>query len=151
MDKIKKNILPLINIITSIILGIILLVSELSENTMYIMIMSIIIGWAIPYLVLLITGITMYYKSHHKLTLIFNIINILLCILLLFLVISIYDSKMLIFLIDYIIIGVISIINSIYYIRYIKNDKVRQEKKISKKKEKEEIKRIKKENNGAIV
>lgn len=151
MNKLKENILPLINIVTSLILGIILLVSELSENTMYIMIMSIIIGWAIPYLVLLITGITMYYKSHLKLTLVFNIINILLCILLLFLVISIYDSKMLIFLIDYIIIGVISIINSIYYIRYIKNDKIRQEKKISKKKEKDEIKKIKKENNGAIV
>lgn len=151
MDKLKKNILALLNIIVSLVLGIILLFSELSDNTVYIMLMSLIVGWAIPYLVLLITGITIFYKTHPRLTLIFNIINIVLCLLLLFLVISIYDSKMLNFLVDYIIIGIISIINTIYFIINIKNDRVRKEIKLNKKKEKEEIKRIKKENNGAIV
>lgn len=151
MNKSKEKILSLINILTSIILGIILLVSELSENTIYIMIMSIIIGWAIPYIVLLITGITIKYKTHIKLSLTFNIINVILCILLLILVISIYDSKMLIFIIEYIIIIIISIINSIYFIHYLKTDKSLKEKKLKKQQEKEKIKKIKKENNGAIV
>lgn len=151
MKKIKKNILPIFNIIISLILGIILLLSELSENSVYIMVMTLAVGWAIPYLVLLITGITMLYKTNYKLTLTFNIINILLCMLLLFLVISIYDKKMLIFLIEYIIMCITSIINSIYYMIIIKNDKNRIENKINKNKEKEEIKRIKKANNGAIV
>ena len=148
MKKIKENIIPVLNIIISLTLGIILLFSKLSDNTIYIMVMSLIVGWAIPYLVLLITGITMLYKIHYKLTLIFNIINILLCILLLFLVISIYDNKMLVFLVDYIIIGIMSITNVIYFIITIKLD---QKIQTSKKKENEEIKRIKKENNGAIV
>ena len=151
MNKIKKNILPLLNIIVSIVLGIILLFSDLSENTTYIMIMSLLIGWAIPYFVLLVTGISMLYKLRPKLTLVFNIINVILCIMLLLYIISIYDKKMIVFLIDYIIIGIFSIINSIYYIIYIKNDQDRINKKIKNKKEKEKIKKIKQENNGAIV
>lgn len=151
MNKIKKNILPLLNIIVSIVLGIILLFSDLSENTTYIMIMSLLIGWAIPYFVLLVTGISMLYKLRPKLTLVFNIINVILCIMLLLYIISIYDKKMIVFLIDYIIIGIFSIINSIYYIIYIKNDQDRINKKIKNKKEKEQIKKIKQENNGAIV
>lgn len=151
MKKIKENIIPVLNIIISLTLGIILLFSKLSDNTVYIMVMSLIVGWAIPYLVLLITGITMLYKSHYKLTLIFNIINILLCILLLFLVISIYDNKMLVFLVDYIIIEIMSITNVIYFLITIKLDQKLQTSKKNKIKENEEIKRIKKENNGAIV
>jgi amino acid transporter len=147
----KNKILPLINIIVSIILGIILLLADLSENTMYIMIMTLIIGWAIPYIVLLVTGISMVYNYKPKLSLTLNIINVILCIVLLLYITSIYDKKMIVFLITYIIIGIISIVNSIYYIIYIKNDQERINNKIRRKNEKEKIKKIKKENNGAIV
>ncbi len=151
MDKIKKYILPLLNIIVSLILGAILLFTNLSDKTVYIMLMSLVIGWAIPYFVLLVTGIVLLSNTNHKLALIINIINIILCIFMLFLVINIYDKDLIIFIIDYIIIGIISIINVIYYIKYIKNDKVRKNNKLKIKKEKQEIKKIKKENNGAIV
>lgn len=147
MNKIKKKLLAIINILAFIILSIILLLSDLSENTMYIMIMTLIIGWAIPYTVLLITGLALIYQKHPKLTLVFNIVNILLCIMIISLSIYLYDSKMLIFIIEYSIIGIISIINCIHYILYI-----RKHPQINfKKEEYNEIKKIKEKNNGAIV
>ena len=114
-EKIKKNIFAILNIIIPILLFVILLFSDLSENFMYIMTLTIVIGWIIPYFVLLITGICIFNKSHHKLCLTNNIINIILVALLIFLISSIYDSKMLLVLIEYIIIGIISIINICYY------------------------------------
>lgn len=142
MKKIKKNLLPLLNIVSSLIMFIILLFSELNENVMYIMIMTLIIGWAIPYCVLLITGLSMLYSKKHYLTLIFNIVNILLCIFLLFFIIKLYDKTLLVLLIEYIITIIFSTINTIYYIIYIKKHPDIESQK---------IKKLKKENNGAIV
>lgn len=144
MKNKKETILLVSNLLIPIILFIVLLFSKLSDNTMYFMIMSIMIGWLIPYIVLLITGLAMLNIKHPKITLIFNFVNILLCIMLLALIIQIYDNKFLVFIIEYSIILLTSIINVIYLFIYIKKYPYID-------KDKEEIKRIKKENNGAIV
>lgn len=136
------NRLKIINISLPIVLFIILLISKLSEKTIYIFVMTLFIGWALPYFVLLITGFAQVKNLFHKLGLTLNILSILMSILLLYLVITIYDKKLLIFIIEYIIIVSMNILNSIYYIRYIKSHPDE---------EKERIKKIKKENNGAIV
>ena len=145
-DK-KTKILALTNILLPLILFGILLFSDLSENVIYIMVMTIVIGWVIPYTVLLITGIAMYYKKQPKLVLIFNITNILLSIMITFLSLYLFDKKMLIVIIEYAIMAIVSIINVIYYINYLKKHPTN----ITRKKEYEEIKKIKEKNNGAIV
>lgn len=136
------NKLKVINILLPIVLFLILLFSKLSEKTVYIFVMTLFIGWALPYFVLLITGFAQVKNLFHKLGLTLNIISVPMSILLLYLVITIYDKKLLIFIIEYIIIIVMNILNIIYYIRYIKSHP---------NEENERIKRIKKENNGAIV
>ena len=147
MKKLKRRILGIINIIIPIVLGIILLFADLSENVIYIMVMTLIIGWAIPFAVPIITGLTIIYKKQPKLALIFNIVNLLLCIMIILLCIYLYDNKMLTMIIDYSIIGLLSIINIIYFIIYLK----KHLKKNNLKEEEKEIKRIKEKNNGAIV
>lgn len=139
--KLLRN-LKLLNIILPIIMFILLLVVKLSETTVYLFVMTLIIGWALPYFVLLITGFAQVKNLFHKLGLTLNIISIPLCILMLYLVISIYEPKQLIFVIEYSIILIMNILNSIYYIKYIKTHP---------NEENERIKKIKKENNGAIV
>ena len=98
-DKLK-----IINIILPIVMFIILLICKLSEKTVYLFVMTLIIGWAIPYFVLLVTGFAQIKNLFHKLGLTLNIISIPMCILLLYLVISIYEIKFLVFIIEYIII-----------------------------------------------
>lgn len=147
MKKIKRRILGIINIILPIILGIILLFADLSESVIYIMVMTLIIGWAIPFAVPIVTGLTIIYRKQPKLALIFNIANLLLCIMIILLCIYLYDKKMLTMIIDYSIIGLLSIINIIYFIIYLK----KHHKKNNLKEEYKEIKRIKEKNNGAIV
>lgn len=147
MKKFKKNILGIINIVIPIILGIVLLFSKLSENVIYIMVMTLIIGWAIPFAVPIVTGLTIIYKKQPKLALIFNIVNLLLCIMIILLCIYLYNKEMLIMIIEYSIIGTLSIANIIYFIIYLK----KHPKKNTLKKEYQEIKRIKEKNNGAIV
>ena len=80
---IKENILAILNVIIPIISLVFLLFAKLSENVIYLMMISALIGWILPYFVPLITGISMLNKSHYKLSLIFNIIGLLLCIMLL--------------------------------------------------------------------
>ena len=53
----KRKIFAIIEVLLPIILFIVLLVSKLSDNLMYIIMMSAFIGWAIPYFVVLISGI----------------------------------------------------------------------------------------------
>ena len=136
------NKLKLLNIFLPILMFILLLILKLSENTIYIFVMTLIIGWALPYFVLLITGFAQVKNLFHKLGLTLNILSIPLCILMLYLVISIYETKLLIFIIEYSIILIMNILNIIYYINYLK---------LHPNGENEKIKKIKKENNGAIV
>ncbi len=147
----KINILQLLNIIVPIILFCILLFSKISETAIYIMVMTVIIGWVIPYTVLLVTGLSMIHNKQPKLTLTFNIVGSLLSILLIILCTYLYDKNMLILIVEYSIILLLNIINIIYYINYLKKNPKLNAKKLKKKKESLEIKEIKEKNNGAIV
>ncbi len=138
----KRKILSIIEVILPIVLFIILLVSKLSDNLMYIIMMSAFIGWAIPYFVILISGIAIFNNSHHKLGLIINILAVILDIVLLVFSFELYDKKMIVPTTEYILLLVFSIINIIYYIVYMKKHPSE---------ETSNIKKIKKENNGAIV
>ncbi len=134
--------LKVLNIILPMVMFLLLLVFKLSDKTIYIFVMTLIIGWALPYFVLLITGFAQVKNMFHKMGLTLNILSIPMCILLLLLVIKLYEPKQLIFIIEYIIILIMNILNIIYYIKYIKTHPNL---------ENERIKKIKKENNGAIV
>lgn len=137
-----KKTLSITNIIFSIILFIVLLFSEIADNFVYIMFLTLIIGWIMPYLTLLISGIAFLTESHSKLTLVFNILSFLLTLFLLLLNIKIYEKKLLILVIEYIIIGTINLLNIIYSIIFIKKN---FDPEIV------QIKESKKKNNGAIV
>jgi hypothetical protein len=136
------NKLKILNILLPILMFILLLVFKLSDKTIYLFVMTLIIGWALPYFVLLITGFAQVKNLFHKLGLTLNIISIPLCILMLYLVISIYEPKQLIFIIEYSIILIMNILNIIYYIKYLK---AHPDEEIEK------IKKAKKNNNGAVV
>lgn len=138
----KDNLLAILNITVSIISVIFLLFTKLSENVIYLMMISVFIGWVIPYIVPLITGLSLLNKSHYKLSLVFNIVSLLLCIMLLVFTIRLFDKKFMVFLIEYSIFILLHIINIIYYIKYLKKHPNLEYKK---------IKKIKKENNGIIV
>lgn len=142
MKLIKKHLLSIINIIIPIILLVILLFSKLNENIMYLMMITVLIGWIIPYFVLIITGLSLIKNNKPKLTLIFNVVNIFLTIMIFIFLIRLYDKTFLIMVISYVIIFIISIINTIYILNYIKKNP---------NPENIEIKKIKKNNNGAIV
>ena len=137
----KKKILSIVNILIPIILFLILLFSDISEKFVYIVMFSCIIGWLLPFINLAITGLSMLNNNHHKLTLIFNIFSLLLSFFIIFLILSLYDKKMIVCLTDYILISIVNIVNIIYYIIYIKKHPNM---------ENIEIKKIKKENNGII-
>lgn len=147
----KINILQLLNIIVPIILFSILLFSKISETAIYIMIMTIIVGWVIPYTVLLVTGLSMIHNKQPKLTLLFNVVGSFLSIILIIFCIYLYNKDMLILTIEYSIILLLNIINIIYYINYIKKNPELNKKRLKRKKESLEIKKIKEKNNGAIV
>ena len=137
----KKNWLVILNISLSIILFGVLLFWNIGDKFMYIMALTAVIGWFMPYLVLLITGITMYRNILQKCSLIFNFVSILLCIVIIYFVVKIIEKSFIIMIVEYSIIIIMNIINIIWIIKEIKN-------KIDK--EYEEIKKIKKENNGII-
>ena len=136
------NKLKILNIILPIIMFILLMIFELSYKTIYLFIMTLIIGWALPYFVLLITGFAQIKNIYHKLGLFLNILCIPTCLILLYLVLSLFELKQIIFIIEYTIIIIMNILNIIYYKKYLKEHPNA---------ENEKIKQIKKENNGAIL
>lgn len=142
MKKFKKNILAYSNIIISLLFLIIFSFSIISDNVIYLMFITLFIGWAIPYFVLIITGISMLKKHRPKLSLIFNLCNLIITLILLNLCLSSYDKYLLVLIIEYSIIILISLINIIYYRFYLKRHPNL---------ENERIKKLKKENNGAIL
>ena len=106
--------------IGSIILGIALLIVlhfvDVSDTFSSIMLMSLFVGWIFPYIALVLSGLGILIHSNYLITLIFNIINILVSLLMIFFVVKVYDSKLLIVLIEYVIMLVITIVNIIYLI-----------------------------------
>lgn len=106
--------------IGSIVLGIVLLVLlyfvEVPDKFSSIMLMSLFIGWIFPFIALILSGIGILIHSNYLVTLIFNIINILVLLFMIFLVGKIYSSKFLIILIEYIIMLGITIADIVYLI-----------------------------------
>lgn len=147
--KIKKYILPGINILISVLGILSLLIFRMSENVIYIMMMTVMIGWIIPYFVPLITGIALINKSHYKRALVLNIVSILMIIFLIVMIKILYDKKMLFMLVTYIIFVIINIVNSIYIGIIVKSEY--EKNKGKRQKEKEKLKKMKEENNGAII
>ena len=138
----KRKILGSLEIIASLIMLAILLFNKISDNAYFFIMITVFIGWVIPYFITILSGITILKDSHHKLNIISNILNIILLGVLLFFLIKLYDKGFIIFLVEYIIMIVISIINVIYLIIYFKTHPDL---------EIEKIKKEKKKNNGAIV
>jgi hypothetical protein len=139
-----KKILSIINIVVPFLLFGLLFFFNPGTNFIYIMMMSLFVGWLIPYFNLLITGLSIHRDKHSKLTLIFNIFNVLLNILLLFLIVLIMEKSFIIFIVEYSIMLVISIINIIYLKKRVDIDT------IDEKNEYKRIKQIKKETDGVI-
>ncbi len=139
-----KRILSIINIVVPILLFGLLFFFNPGTNFIYIMMMSLFVGWLIPYFNLLITGLSINRDKHNKLTLIFNMFNVLLNILLLFLIVLIMEKSFIIFIVEYSVMIVISIINIIYLKKRVDIDT------IDEKNEYKRIKQIKKETDGVI-
>lgn len=138
----KKIILGAIEIIITLIMILVLLLNKISANSYYFVMITVFIGWAIPYLMTLLSAIAIIKESHQRLSLISNILNIILIGVLFFFIHKLYDKGFIIFIVEYIILIVISIINIIYLIIYFKQHPNLENKK---------IKELKKKNNGAIV
>ena len=138
----KKIILGAIEIIITLIMILVLLLNKISANSYYFVMITVFIGWAIPYLMTLLSAIAIIKESHQRLSLISNILNIILIGVLFFFIHKLYDKGFIIFIVEYIILIVISIVNIIYLIIYFKQHPNLENKK---------IKELKKKNNGAIV
>ena len=104
----KRKILGSLEIIASLIMLAILLFNKISDNAYFFIMITVFIGWVIPYFITILSGITILKDSHHKLNIISNILNIILLGVLLFFLIKLYDKGFIIFLVEYIIMIVIT-------------------------------------------
>lgn len=144
----KKKIWSTINILLSITLFIILVSNDMSGQFVNIITFSLFIGWLFPYVTLIVNGLCMLSNINNKIIISFNSISFILNILLIIFVSFLYDDKLIIVLVEYILIAIINLINIIInVIIYQNNHKYLKEQL---KKEYSEIKKIKKNNNGII-
>ena len=111
-----RKIIGFSNIVFGIGLLILLHFVNVSDRFSSIMLMSLFVGWIFPFIGLVVSGLGILIHSNFKITLIFNIVNILVILFMGFLVIKVYDSKLLIVLIEYIFMLVINILNIVYLI-----------------------------------
>lgn len=144
----KNKIWGFINILISITLFTILVFNDMSGQFVNIITFSLFIGWLFPYVTLFVNGLCSLSKINNKIIIYFNIISFILNILLIIFVSILYDDKLLIVLIEYILIAIINLINII--ITIINYQKTHKLLKQQLKKEYSEIKQIKKNNNGII-
>lgn len=133
--------LIILNTLVPVVLFLILLFTNISENFINIMTLTLFIGWALPYFTLILTGLSILNKSHRRIALIINIINSLLTLVLLILILCIFDKLLIIIFIEYLLIMIITIINIISISKYLKENPDP---------ELDEISRTKKANNGII-
>ena len=138
--KHRKKLIAL-NILIPLIMFIAVLLTGLTSNFMNIVTFTLVVGWALPYLALILTGLAILNNSHRKLSLIINIFNILLTIVLITFVICIMEKALILILIEYIIMLAMSIINTIMIIK---------DMQLNPDPEIEEINKIKSQNNGII-
>ena len=109
-----RKIIGFSNIVFGIGLLILLHFVNVSDRFSSIMLMSLFVGWIFPFIGLVVSGLGILIHSNFKITLIFNIVNILVILFMGFLVIKVYDSKLLIVLIEYIVMLVINVLNIVY-------------------------------------
>jgi len=114
--KTFQKVIGILNIVFGIGLLIILHFFDIPDIFSSIMLMSLFIGWIFPYIALVLCGIGILIHSNYLITMIFNIVNVLVIFFMLFLVIKLYENRLLIVLIEYIIMLVMSIISIIYLI-----------------------------------
>lgn len=138
--KHRKKLIAL-NILIPLIMFIAVLLTGLTSNFMNIVTFTLVVGWALPYLALILTGLAILNNSHRKLSLIINIFNILLTLVLITFVICIMEKALILILIEYIIILAMSILNTVMIIKDIQ---------LNPDPEIEEINKIKSQNNGII-
>ena len=138
--KHRKKLIAL-NILIPLVMFIAVLLTGLTSNFMNIVTFTLVVGWALPYLALILTGLAILNNSHRKLSLIINIFNILLTLVLITFVICIMEKALILILIEYIIILAMSILNTVMIIKDIQ---------LNPDPEIEEINKIKSQNNGII-
>ncbi|MBQ4032112.1 MAG: hypothetical protein II625_10190 [Bacilli bacterium] len=140
-----KKKLAILDIVLPLIMLVVLLLAKLSDNTVVIIMLTLFIGWVIPFFINIITGIVLIKDTHQKLGLIANFFNIILSLIIIVLSIRLFDKKLIVFIVEYTILAILSICNYIYFKKYKKThpDKSTIEKKT--------IKEKKKKNNGVIV
>lgn len=112
-----RKILGILDILVAIISFIVLEFSNTDKIFSTIMLLTLFVGWILPYIALLLSGIGILIHTKYLINLIFNILNILLTMIILFLCISVYNKNLLLVIIEYSIIIVFSIINIIYIIK----------------------------------
>ena len=88
-----RKIIGFSNIVFGIGLLILLHFVNVSDRFSSIMLMSLFVGWIFPFIGLVVSGLGILIHSNFKITLIFNIVNILVILFMGFLVIKVYDSK----------------------------------------------------------
>lgn len=138
--KHRKKLIAL-NILVPLIMFILVLVTGLTSSFMNIVTFTLVVGWALPYLALILTGLAIFNKTHRKLSLTINIFNILLTLVLITFVICIMEKALILILIEYIIMLAMSILNTIMFFKDMQSN---PDPEI------EEINKIKSENNGII-
>lgn len=129
------------NILIPLFMFALILTTGLSKNFMNIITFTFVVGWALPYLALILTGLAIFNKSHRKLSLTINIFNTLLTLVLITFVLCIMEKALILILVEYIIMLIMSIINIVLIIKDMKNN---PDPEI------DEINKIKMENNGII-
>ena len=140
----KKKLAICDILIPLILLGILLFV-KLSDNTVVILMLTLFIGWVIPFFINILTGITLIKDTHQRIGRIANFFNIILTLIIIILTIRLIDKKLIVMLIEYIILLILSVCNYLYLRKYKKEHPSKSTI------EKKNIKEKKKKNNGAIV
>ena len=93
-----------INIVLPIVLLLVLLFVRINSDFIYIMSLTLVIGWLIPYITLLLTGIAMYKETHQKLSLASNILSIIMDIIIIVMLILLFNKSFIVIIIALLII-----------------------------------------------
>lgn len=137
----KNKIYGIFEIVISLIMVAIIIMSKIGPNFIYIITLTLLIGWILPFFTVFISGISYLIKNNYRLFLIMNIFGSLTCLVFFFLLGKIYDKTFLILIIEYSICFIICLFNIFITIKKIRKE---EEKEIK------QIKEIKDKNNGIV-
>ena len=137
----NKKIIAIVNIVLPIILFILMEFFEINDYFIDIVTLTLVVGWLVPFLVNIISGITFLNNSHKKLTFYSNVLSLILCFIILSYLMMIFNRSFIYPIILYSILSVLHILNGIVYLG---------ENRKEKDEELEKINQAKKKNNGVI-